>query len=150
LLRPSAETPEFVVVRVRNGEVVGDENWVYTWTEADGWVVYVGATALDPATRVWLHLNDPDPDVGRMAARFDRLVASQLEVLAMRVPDEISRADVRDVLGARLADEGLLAEDAITDHLQLVLDPPPEALELADRYVARLRSYLEQRDPARL
>jgi type II secretory pathway component PulK len=85
-----------------------------------------------------------------MAARFDRLAASQLEVLAMRVPDEMSRADVRDVLGARLADEGLLAEDAITDHLQLVLAPPAEALELADRYVARLRSYLEQRDPALL
>ena len=138
------------MVRVREGEVVGDENWVYTWIKADGGVVYVGATGLDPGTRVWLHLHDPDPDVGRMAARFDRLAASQLEVLAMRVPDEMSRADVRDVLGARLADEGLLAEDAITDHLQLVLAPPAEALELADRYVARLRSYLEQRDPALL
>ena len=138
------------MVRVREGEVVGDENWVYTWIKADGGVVYVGATGLDPGTRVWLHLHDPDPDVGRMAARFDRLAASQLEVLAMRVPDEMSRADVRDVLGARLADEGLLAEDAITDHLQLVLAPPAEALELADRYVAHLRSYLEQRDPALL
>jgi len=144
------ESTEFVVVRVRDGEVVGEENWVYTWIEADGGVVHVGATGLDPGTRVWLHLHDADPDVGRMAARFDRLAGSQLEVLAMRVPEEISRADVRDVLGGRLANEGLLAEDAITDHLQLVLDPAPEALELADRYVARLRSYLEQRDPALL
>jgi len=137
-------------VRVRDGEVVGDESWVYTWIEADGGVVYVGATALDPGTRVWLHLHDPDPDVSRMAARFDWLAGSQLEILAMRVPAEISRADVRDVLGARLADEGLLAEGAIVDHLQLVLEPPAEAVELADRYVARLRSYLEQRAPQTL
>jgi hypothetical protein len=133
--------PEFVVVRVRDGGLP-DENWVYTWFEEDGGVVYVGATGLDPATRVWLHLHDQDPEVGRMAARFERLAGTELDVLAMRVPDEISRADVRDILGARLADEGLLAEDAIVDHLQLVLEPPSEAVELADRYVARLRSYL--------
>jgi hypothetical protein len=143
-------SPEFVVVRVRDGEVVADESWVYTWIEADGGVVYVGATGLDPGTRVWLHLHDADPDVGRIAARFDRLAGSQLEILAMRIPAQISRADVRDVLGARLADEGLLAEDAIIDHLQLALEPPAEAVELADRYVARLRSYLEQRDPQSL
>ena len=142
--------PEFVVVRVHDGEVVEDGNWVYTWIEADGHVVYVGATGVEPATRVWLHLNDADPDVGRMAAHFDRLATAELEVLAMRVPEEISRADVRDVLGARLADEGLLSDDAITDHLQLVLDPPPEAVETAERYVARLRAYLEQRDAALL
>jgi hypothetical protein len=138
---------EFVLVRVRDGEF-DEENWVYTWIDADGTVVYVGATGLDPRTRVWLHLHDPNPDVGRMSARFERLADVPLEVLAMRVPDELSRAEVRDVLGERLRDEGLLGEDAITDHLQHVLEATPEALEVAERYVARLRVYLEQRDPA--
>lgn len=138
---------EFVLVGVRDGEL-DEENWVYTWIDADGAVVYVGATGLDPRTRVWLHLHDPDPDVGRMSASFERLADTQLEVLAMRVPGELSRAEVRDVLGERLREEGLLGEDAITDHLQLVLQATPEALEVADRYVARLRAYVEQRDPA--
>jgi hypothetical protein len=138
---------EFVLVRVRDADL-DEENWVYTWIDADGAVVYVGATGLDPRTRVWLHLHDPDPDAGRRSGRFERLADVLLEVLAMRVPDELSRAEVRDVLGERLRDEGLLGEDAITDHLQLVLEATPEALEVAERYVARLRVYLEQRDPA--
>jgi hypothetical protein len=138
---------EFVLVRVRDADL-DEENWVYTWIDADGAVVYVGATGLDPRTRVWLHLHDPDPDAGRRSGRFERLADVPLEVLAMRVPDELSRAEVRDVLGERLRDEGLLGEDAITDHLQLVLEATPEALEVAERYVARLRVYLEQRDPA--
>jgi predicted Abi (CAAX) family protease len=133
---------EFVVARVRDGELVDTGNWVYAWFDDAGRVVYVGATGLDPRTRVWLHLHDDDPEVGRMAARFERLSDSQLTVLAMSVPEEISRADVRDALGARLADEGLLAEDAITDHLQLPLDSGAETLELAERFVARLRSSL--------
>jgi hypothetical protein len=110
--------------------------------------VYVGATGLDPQTRVWLHLNDPDPEVGRISARYERLADAALEILAMRVPGELSRAEVRDVLGERLREEGLLGEGAITDHLQLVLEPTSEALDVAERYVARLRVYLEQRDPA--
>jgi hypothetical protein len=143
---PSADA-EFVLARVRDGEL-DEENWVYTWIDVEGVVVYVGATGLDPRTRVWLHLHDADPDVGRMSARFERLADTPLEVLAMRVPDELSRAEVRDVLGERLRDEGLLGEDAITDHLQLVLEATTEALEVAERYVARLRVYLERRDPA--
>jgi hypothetical protein len=133
---------EFVVMRVRDGELTDAENWVYVWIDQAGLVVYVGATGLDPHTRVWLHLHDPDPEVGRMAARFERLSESELDVLAMSVPDAVSRADVRDALGVRLADEGLLADDAITDHLQLPLDSAAETLELADRFVARLRSNL--------
>ena len=133
---------EFVVVRVRDGELAEAGNWVYAWIDQTGLVVYVGATGLDPGTRVWLHLHDQDPDVGRMVARFERLAESELDVLAMSVPDEVSRADVRDALGVRLADEGLLAGDAIMDHLQLPLASSPETLELAERFVARLRSHL--------
>jgi hypothetical protein len=136
---------EFVVAQVRDGDV-DDENWVYAWINPHGKVVYVGVTGLDPRTRVWLHLHDPNPDVGRMAARFERVAELPLDVLAMRVPDSLSRADVRDVLGALLREEGLLGADAITDHLQLALEPSVEVLELAERYVARLRAYLEQRE----
>jgi type II secretory pathway component PulK len=82
-----------------------------------------------------------------MAARFDRLGTAELDVLAMVVPDEVSRASVRDVLGARLAEEGFLADDAIVDHLQLPLEPAPDAVELAERFVARLRAYLAQGVP---
>jgi len=134
---------EFVVLPVREGELANAGNWVYAWVDQAGLVVYVGATALDPHTRVWLHLHDPDPDIGRMAARFGRLAESELDILAMSVPDGVSRADVRDALGARLADEGLLADDAITDHLQLPLDSSADTTEFAARFVARLRSYVE-------
>jgi hypothetical protein len=141
---------EFVVVPVRGGEIDVEQGWVYTWVDSDGRAVYVGATGLDPRTRTWLHLHDSDPDVGRMRARFEALADSSLDVLAMRLPDEVSRAEVRDVLGARLADERLLADDAITDHLQLALDASSEALELADYYVARLRSYRKRSNTALL
>jgi hypothetical protein len=131
---------EFVVLRVRDGELVEQGSWVYAWVGPDGAVVYVGATGLDPRTRVWLHVHDDDPDVGRMRARFEGLADTRLDVLAMRVPEEVSRADVRDVLGVRLGEEGVLGGHAITDHLQLALDPSAEAMELAERFVARLRS----------
>jgi hypothetical protein len=144
----SASDPEFVVVRVREGELVDAGSWVYVWLDDTGHVAYVGATGLDPHTRVWLHLHDPDPEIGRMAARFERLATTELAVVAMQVPDAVARAEVRDVLGARLAAEGLLAEDAITDHLQLALEPAEESVELAERFVARLRSYLAPSDPA--
>jgi hypothetical protein len=138
---------EFIVLPVRAGELADAGNWVYAWVDQAGLVVYVGATGLRPHTRVWLHLHDADPDIGRMAARFGRLAETELDVLAMSVPAEVSRADVRDALGVRLADEGLLADDAITDHLQLPLDPSAETMELAERFVARLRSYLAPSEP---
>ena len=129
-------------MRVRDGELTDTGSWVYVWIDEAALVVYVGATGLDPRTRVWLHLHHDDPEIGRMAARFSRLPTSELDVLAMIVPEEVSRSDVRDVLGARLAEEGLLADDAITDHLQLVLDPGEETIELVEHFVARLRSQL--------
>jgi hypothetical protein len=56
--------------RVHGGQF-RDESWVYAWfSEADQGVVYVGATQLPPQVRTWLHLHDPDPDIGRLAARL--------------------------------------------------------------------------------
>ena len=137
-----------MTLSVRAGELVGDGNWVYAWLDDAGGVVYVGATGLDPRTRVWLHLNDPDPDVGRIHAHFPRVAQAALDVIAMRMPDGVVRADVRDALAARLGDEGLLADDAVTHHLQLSLDPTEEILGLVERFVARLRSQLDPSEPA--
>jgi len=138
----SGSGSEFVVLRVRDGELADAGSWVYVWIDEAALVVYVGATGLDPQTRAWLHLHHDDPEIGRLAARFSRLLTSELDVLAMSVPEAVSRADVRDLLGARLAEEGLLADDAITDHLQLVLDAGEETVELVEHFVARLRSQL--------
>ena len=132
------QVDEFVLLRVREGDLAEVGSWVYVWLDDSRRVVYVGATGLDPRTRAWLHLHDPDPDVGRLRARLERLATTDLDVLAMRVPDEIHRADVRDALGARLADERLLARDAITDHLQLPLEPTEEAIALVERFLARM------------
>ncbi len=137
---------EFVRLRVREGELVAAGSWVYVWLDEGRSVVYVGATGLDPRTRTWLHLHDSDPEVGRLRARLDRLPTTNLDVLAMRVPDEVDRAALRDALGARLADERLLADDAITDHLQLPLDPPEAVVALVERFLARMSS--PRRDPA--
>jgi hypothetical protein len=129
---------EFVQLRVRDGELAEAGSWVYVWLDDARRVVYVGATGLDPRTRAWLHLHHPDPEIGRLRASLARLATAELEILAMRVPDEVYHADVRDALGARLADERLLAEDAITDHLQLPLEPTEEALALVERFLARM------------
>jgi hypothetical protein len=121
-------------------------SWVYAWIDraGDAEVVYVGATGLHPATRAWLHLHDPDPDVGRIAARFGREAVPPLDVLAMRVPEGIARADVRDALAARLADEGLLPPRAVADWPRPLVPPAAECGELVDRFVARLRTDLER------
>ena len=146
----SGADSEFVVLRVRDGELAEEENWVYVWLDDAGRAIYVGATGLDPRTRAWLHLHHADPEIGRVRAGFERLAATELDVLAMRVPDGVARAGVRDALGARLADEGMLARDAITDHLQLALEPSEETQALVERFVARVRSHVEPPDPALL
>ncbi len=48
------ETAEFVVLRVRGGELVEQGSWVYAWVGPERAVFHVGATGLDPsgATRI--------------------------------------------------------------------------------------------------
>src|SRR5581483_7221097 len=98
------------VLRVRDGELAGSGSWVYAWLKADRPrrpVVYVGGTALPPVVRAWLHLHDPDPDVGRMAARYAELARQPLDVLAFAVPPALARPAVRDALIASLTDRDL-------------------------------------------
>lgn len=126
-----------LTLRVRDGELEG-EPWVYAWVGTDG-AVYVGATALHPATRTWLHLHDDDPDVGRMRARYPELASEELDVLALRLPAGVDRQQVRHGAVARLAERGLLSERHVCDS-PLPADPTAEAEELVAAVEARLRS----------
>jgi RimJ/RimL family protein N-acetyltransferase len=105
---------DVVVLSVRDGEIEGAGSWVYAWLAREG-VVYVGATGLHPATRTWLHLHDPDPNVGRVLARYPGATSDDLEVVALRVPDGADRQEVRRSATAVLAERGLLAVGYVGD-----------------------------------
>jgi hypothetical protein len=100
-------------LRVRGGELE-PEPWVYAWVGADG-VVYVGATALHPATRTWLHLHDDDPNIGRMRARYPEVAKEDLDVVAVPLPPEVDRQRVRHGAVALLAERGLLSARHVCD-----------------------------------
>jgi hypothetical protein len=122
-----------LTLRVRDG-ALPPEPWVYAWVASDG-VVYVGATALHPATRTWLHLNDADPDVGRMRARFPGLEQEDFDVVALPLPEGLDRQRVRHGAVALLGERGLLS----TRH---VCDPPRPAEATAE--AAQLVAAVEQ------
>jgi hypothetical protein len=126
-----------MLLRVRAGELEG-EPWVYAWLAAHG-VVYVGATALHPATRTWLHLHDEDPNIGRMRERYSGLADEEIDVLAVRLPPEVDRQRVRHGAVALLAERGLLSERHVCDPPHPA-EPTPEAEELVTAVEARLRS----------
>lgn len=110
---------------------------MYAWLGAEG-VVYVGATALHPATRTWLQLHDTDPNVGRMRARYAELANEELEVVAVALPADVDRQHVRHGAVALFAEQGLLSERHVCDPL-LPADPTPQAEELAAAVAERLR-----------
>lgn len=115
----SADPNEPVTIQVRGGRVVGAGSWLYVWIRLQPrGVVYAGGTPLPPAVRTWMHLNDPDPTVGRMAARLPRIAEEDFDVLAFALPRSVARQEARGVLVRALGDAGLLAEDH-------VCDPPP-------------------------
>ena len=103
-----------MLLRVRAGELESGRQWVYAWLARDG-VLYVGATALHPETRTWLHLHHDDPEIGRMRARFAALAAEDLEVVAVELPEGVDRQQVRHGAVVRLAERGLLSERHVCD-----------------------------------
>ena len=125
-----------LTLRVRGGELAA-EPWVYAWVARDG-VVYVGATALHPATRTWLHLHDADPDVGRMRARFPDLAGEDLHVVASPLPGDVDRQRVRHGAVALLAERDLLSERHVCDP-PLPAEPHAETERFVDALEARLR-----------
>jgi hypothetical protein len=125
-----------LTLRVRGGELE-PEPWVYAWVGTDG-AVYVGATALHPATRTWLHLHDQDPDVGRMRARYPEVASEDMDVVALALPDDVDRQRVRHGAVALLAERGLLAARHVCDP-PLPAEPTAQAEELVAAVEARLR-----------
>jgi hypothetical protein len=124
-----------LTLRVRGGELE-PEPWVYAWLGPEG-VVYVGATALHPATRTWLHLHDDDPNVGRMRARYRGIADEELDVVAVQLPPEADRQRVRHGAVALLAERGLLSERHMCDS-PLPAEPTPQAEEFVAAVAARL------------
>lgn len=90
-----------VSIGVTDGELTGDESWVYVWLK-DGEVLYVGATRLPLAARIWLHLTDEDPVVGRIRAQHPEAMKGHVTVRGWRLANSVDRATVRDALSAIL------------------------------------------------
>jgi hypothetical protein len=123
-------------LRVRGGELQTSEQWVYAWLARDG-VVYVGATALHPETRTWLHLHHEDPQIGRMRARFAPLEEEELDVVALPVGEAVDRQRVRHGAVRLFAERGLLSERHVCDP-PLEADASAEAEALVGAVVRRL------------
>lgn len=120
-----------VLLEVRAGELVATGSWVYAWlTVPAADVLYVGCTRLPPQVRTWLHLHDPDPDVGRVVARHPAVLSDPVDVLAFPLSKGLDRKAVKSALIAALHEARLLsvgyvgdppgtpdAEDAVAEHV---------------------------------
>jgi hypothetical protein len=126
-----------VVLSVKAGELESVGQWVYAWLARDG-VVYIGATALHPETRTWLHLHDDNPEVGRMLARFAHLAGEEFEVLAVELPEGVDRQRIRHGAVALLGERGLLSLRSVCDPA-LPAEPAVETEAFVDAIEARLR-----------
>jgi hypothetical protein len=111
-------------LRVRGGEIESGGQWVYGWLAHDG-VVYVGATALHPETRTWLHLHHDDPEIGRIRARFTEWETEELDVVAIELAPEADRQAARHGAVRLLEARRLLSP-------RHVCDPPGEVEPNAD------------------
>jgi hypothetical protein len=133
-----------VVIHVRDGEIADAGSWVYTWLRVGGdrRVVYVGATGLQPETRAWLHLHDPNPDVGRIAARYPMVAEERLEVFAIRLPEGISRQETKLALTAGLAEAELLSERYVGDSPIDIAATGPDVAQHVERLVSLVRRHV--------
>jgi hypothetical protein len=126
-----------MLLRVLAGELEGGRQWVYAWLARDG-VVYVGATALHPETRTWLHLHHADPEIGRRRARFAELAGEELDVVAVELPDGVDRQQVRHGAVAQLAERGRLSGRHVCDPASPAA-PHPEIGRFVEAIEARLQ-----------
>ncbi len=98
-------------VRVRDGEIAGDISWVYAWVRpVSGEVVYVGATALPPGARTWLHLHHDNPAFGRIRAEHPEALEGDITVRAFRLADGLDRQRVKQALLELLAGDTTAAD----------------------------------------
>lgn len=97
-------------VFVRDGKIVHEGgprergDWVYAWTRADAEspVLYVGATALALAERVQLHLESPEPTIGRIRAEHPEALEGEVVVRGFLLVPNSDRQAIRRALAARL------------------------------------------------
>lgn len=119
------------LITVRQGNVRPTGSWLYVWVDtADGAIAYVGATGLDPELRTHLHLTSDNPDHGRVRASVPRFKERDFDVLAFKIPDNVSRSEVKAALVGQLAEGRLkVAEDTDAAMLSSVVGPIVGALE---------------------
>lgn len=73
-------------IQLSDGEFHPSESWVYVWIRPSGEVLYIGATGLPLAARVWLHVNDERPEVGRVRAIRPDALVGEVEVRGLPYP----------------------------------------------------------------
>ncbi len=134
---------EAILLQVRDGALVGVGTWVYVWLrlDHDRPVLYVGSTAVPPVVRMWLHLNDTDPEIGRMLDRYPDVAHEPLDVLAFPVPESESRVGVKSAVVDGLEERGLLSERYVGDQAALLTDQGPStdaATGMIEQVVAHL------------
>ncbi|MEV4181395.1 hypothetical protein AB0J28_08100 [Streptosporangium canum] len=105
---------DLVELHIRGGDLAYSGSWIYAWLLEDH-VIYVGTTGLPPEVRTWLHLHDPNPDIGRVKARYPGLGADSLDVIAFRLPDSMPRSEIKATVIAHLSTIGLLSEHYVGD-----------------------------------
>lgn len=88
-------------IGVIDGQLVGDESWVYVWLQ-DREILYVGATRLPLGARTWLHLTDDDPAIGKIRAHHPEAMKGHVTVRGWQLPGSLDRSAVRDGLSACL------------------------------------------------
>lgn len=146
---PRSGDGDLAVFHVRAGEIADAGSWIYAWlrVEGDRRVVYTGATGLPPGTRAWLHLHDPTPDVGRVAARYQAADTEPLDVIAVRMPDDVPRQVAKRGLTSRLAEEGLLSERYVGDAPEDGLPTPLNAATQIEQILAHVREHVSGKPP---
>ncbi len=134
---------DLLIIHVRSGEIIDAGSWVYAWLETQGAarVLYVGAAAVHPAARVWLHLRDSDPEIGRVIARYPAAATEPLDVLALRLPQEVSRAETKQALIAHLSGEDLLSERYFGDPPAESVAASRQCIEHAERLAAHIAAH---------
>lgn len=119
------------LITVRQGNVRPTGSWLYVWVDtADGAIAHIGATGFDPELRAHLHLTSDNPDHGRVRASIPRFQERDFDVLAFKLPDNVSRSEVKAALVGQLAEgDHKAAENTDTEILPGVIGPIIGALE---------------------
>lgn len=93
------------LITVRQGNVRPTGSWLYVWVDtADGAIAYIGATGFDPELRAHLHLTSDNPDHGRVRASVPRFQEREFDVLAFKLPDNVSRSEAKAALVGQFAE----------------------------------------------